>query len=58
MSDVLMILSVDMWALLSAKAEGKAEEELESCNQSEGLWAYLRILLHQDHRSGPPRAAG
>ena len=44
-SDVLRTLNVDMWALLSAKAEGEAEEKLESCNQGEGLWAYLRIHL-------------
>ena len=42
-SDVLKTLNVDMWALLSAKAEGEAEEKLESCNQGEGLWAHLRI---------------
>ena len=38
-SDVLGTLNVDMWALLSAKAEGEAEEKLESCNQGEGIWA-------------------
>ena len=42
-ADILRTLNVDMWALPSAKAEGEAEEKLESCNQGEGLWAYLRI---------------
>ena len=45
MSDTLRTLNFDMWALHSAKAEGEAEEKLESCNQGEGLWAYLRIHL-------------
>ena len=45
MADMLRTLNVDMWALLSAKAEGEAEEKLESYNQGEGLWAYLRIHL-------------
>ena len=44
-SDVLSTLNVDTWALLSAKAAGEAEEKLESCNQGEGIWAYLRIHL-------------
>ena len=43
MSDLLRTLNVDMWAILSAKAEGEAEEKLESCSQGEGLWAYLRV---------------
>ena len=45
LSELLGILNVNMWALLSAKAEGEAGEKLESCNQGEGLWAYLRINL-------------
>jgi hypothetical protein len=45
MSDVLRTLNVDMWALLSAKADGEAEEKLKSCNQGERLWAYLRIHM-------------
>ena len=44
-SDVHRNPNVDMWALLSAKAEGEAEEKLESCNQGEGFWAYVRIHL-------------
>ena len=32
-----------MWAILSAKSEGEAEEKLESRTQGEGLWAYVRI---------------
>ena len=43
MSDVIQKLNVDMWAILSSKAEEGAEEKLESCNQGEGLWGYLRI---------------
>ena len=43
LSDLLRTLNVDMWAILSAKAEGEAEEKLESCTQGEGLWAYIRV---------------
>ena len=43
MTDNLTTLNVDMWAILSAKAEGQAEEKLESCTQGKGLWAYIRI---------------
>ena len=43
MSEMLTTLNVDMWAILSAKAEGEAEEKLESCTQGEGLWAYIRV---------------
>ena len=35
----------DLWSTLSAKAEGKAEEKMEGCQQREGLQAYLRIHL-------------
>ena len=45
-SESLKTLNVDMWSLLSAKAEGEAEEKLERCNLSERLWAYLRIHLY------------
>ena len=41
----LSTLNVDLWSVLCAKAEGEAEEQLESCTQGEGLWAYLRIHL-------------
>ena len=43
MSDTLRTINADMWAILSAKAEGEAEEKSESCTQGKGLWAYLRI---------------
>ena len=43
MSETLRTLNTDMWAILSAKSEGEAEEKLESCTQGEGLWAYVRI---------------
>ena len=42
MSETLCSLNTDMWAILSAKAAGEAEEKLESCTQGEGLWAYAR----------------
>ena len=38
-------LNRDMWAILCAKAEAEAEENMDGCNQGEGLWAYLRIHL-------------
>ena len=38
-------LNRDLWSVLSAKAEGKAEEKMERCQQGEGLWAYMRIQL-------------
>ena len=43
MSEILRTLNVDMWAILSAKAEGKAEEKLESCTQGEGLCSHLKV---------------
>ena len=33
---------MDMWSILNSKAEGEAEETLETCTQGVGLWAYLR----------------
>ena len=36
---------MDLWSILSAKAEGEAEEKLESCTQGEGLWAYLKMHI-------------
>ena len=45
MTETLRTLNIDMWSILSAKAEGEAEEQLEGCNQGEGLWAYVRIHL-------------
>ena len=42
MSGSLNILNIDMWAILSAKAEGETEEKLQRCNQGKGRWAYLR----------------
>lgn len=38
-------LNRDMWAILCAKAEAEAEENMDACNQGEGLSAYLRIHL-------------
>ena len=38
-------LNRDLWSILSAKAEGEAEEKMEGCRQGEGMWAYLRIHL-------------
>ena len=38
-------LNRDLWAILCSKAEAEAEEKMDGCNQGEGLWAYLRILL-------------
>ena len=45
MSQTSETLNTDMWLLLSAKAEGEVGDKLESCNQGEGLWAYLRIHM-------------
>ena len=45
MTETLRTLNIDMWSILSAKAEGEGEEKLESCNQGEGLWAYMRTHL-------------
>ena len=45
-SCVLRALDIDIPTcghLLSAKAAGKAEEKLESCNLGEGPWAYVHI---------------
>ena len=33
--ETLKTLNIDMWSLLSAKAEGEGEETLESCSQGE-----------------------
>ena len=38
-------LNRNLWSILSAKAEGEAEEKMEGCQQGEGMWAYLRIHL-------------
>ena len=38
-TDTMKTLNVDMWAILTAKADGEAEEKLGSCNDGEGLWA-------------------
>ena len=45
MSDTLRTLNTDVWAIRSAKAEGEAEEKLESCSHGGGLWACLRMHL-------------
>ena len=45
MDGVFEELNRDLWSILSAKAEGEAEEKLEGGQQGEGLWAYLRIHL-------------
>ena len=42
-TNLMSTLNTDLWAILCAKAEGEAEEKLESCTQGEGLWAYVRI---------------
>ena len=41
MTDNLRSLATGTWSILSAKAGGEAGEKLESCNQGEGLWAYV-----------------
>ena len=43
MSDTLRTLSADMWAILSAKSDDNAKEQLESCTQGEGVSVYVRI---------------
>ena len=45
MQELLSTLNTNLWAILTAKAEGEAEEKMDGCNQGEGLWAYLRIHL-------------
>ena len=35
MSDTLNTLNTDMWAILSAKADGEADEKMESCKIKE-----------------------
>ena len=40
---ILRTMDVAMWALLSARAEGEAEEKRKSRKHREGLWAYVRI---------------
>ena len=40
-SEPLRTLNTDMWAILSAKAEGEAEEKFESCTKAEGLKVFL-----------------
>ena len=35
MSETLKTVNADRWATLTAKAEGEAEEELESCTEGE-----------------------
>ena len=45
MSESSHTLSIDVWPLLSAKAEGEAEETVERCTQGEGLRAHLRIHM-------------
>ena len=32
-------LNRDLWSILSAKAEGEAEEKMEACQQGEGMCA-------------------
>ena len=43
MTETLETRHTDMWAILSAKAEGEAEEKLESSTQGEGMRAYIRV---------------
>ena len=38
-------LNRDLRFILSAEAEGEAEEKMEGCQQEEGMWTYLRIHL-------------
>ena len=42
MSQLTCARDIDMWAILSGKAESEAPEKLESCSHGEELCAYLR----------------